>query len=142
MDVRLRNGLRRGELARRTGVHPETVRYFEKAGILSEPPRSAGGHRVYDEADVRRLRFVRRARSLGFSPDEVRTMLALGGPESAPCAEIRAIATRHLGTVRAKLADLTRLEEILTETIGECTGTSATDCAVIGLIDSGGADYP
>lgn len=134
--VRRTGGLSRGELARRTGVNLETIRYFEKAGILPEPPRTEGGHRVYDETHVRTLGFVRRARNLGFTPDEVRTIIELGGPEKAPCAEVRDIAAHHLQQVRSKIADLREIERLLAETIEHCSGGAAPDCAVIEMIES------
>ncbi len=131
----IRRGIRRGELARRTGVNLETIRYFEQTGILAEPPRSEGGHRIYDEHHVRTLAFVRRARELGFTPDEVRAILRLGGPGNAGCAEVRLIASHHLDLVRAKIADLARLERLLASTIERCTGGTAPDCAVIDMIE-------
>ena len=125
----------RGELARRTGVNIETIRYFETIGVLATPERTEGGHRIYDEGHVRTLRFVRRARNLGFTPQEVRTILALGGPGKAGCAEVRTIAEHHLEQVRAKLADLVELERLLTGTVERCSGKAAPDCEVIDLIE-------
>lgn len=134
--VRRTGGLSRGELARRTGVNSETIRYFEKAGILPAPPRTDGGHRVYDETHVRTLGFVRRARSLGFTPDEVRTIIELGGPEKAPCADVRDIAAHHLQQVRSKIADLVEIERLLAKTIEHCSGSAEPECAVIEMIES------
>ena len=134
--VRRTGGLSRGEFARRTGVNSETIRYFERAGILPAPPRTEGGHRVYDETHVRTLGFVRRARSLGFTPDEVRTIIELGGPEKAPCAGIRDIVTHHLQQVRSKIADLLEIERLLAATIEHCSGGAESDCAVIEMIES------
>ena len=128
-------GLKRGELARRTGVNLETIRYFERIGILPEPPRTEGGHRVYGESDVRTLGFVRRARSLGFTPEEVRTILALGGPGQAPCVEVREIAAHHLQQVRSKIADLVEIERLLAETIEHCSGSQDSECAVMEMIE-------
>jgi len=129
-------GLTRGELARRTGVNMETIRYFERTGILPAPPRTEGGHRVYDESHVRTLGFVRRARSLGFTPEEVRTIMELGGPEKASCAEVRDIAVQHLQQVRSKIADLLEIERLLAATIEHCSGTAEPDCAVIEMIET------
>jgi MerR family transcriptional regulator, mercuric resistance operon regulatory protein len=124
-----------GELSRRTGVHIETIRYFEKVGMLTAPPRTEGGHRVYDDSHVRSLGFIRRARELGFSPDEVSAILNLGGPGRASCIEVRDIASRHLEQVRAKMADLARLEKLLASTIEQCSGGSAPECAFIDLLE-------
>ena len=133
--VRKSGGLSRGELARRTGVNSETIRYFENAGILPPPPRTEGGHRVYDETHLRTLGFVRRARSLGFTPEEVRTILDLGGPGRASCAEVREIAEHHLEQVQAKIVDLVEIERVLAATIAHCSGQADPDCAVINMIE-------
>ena len=125
----------RGELARRTGVNIETIRYFETIGVLATPERTEGGHRIYNEGHVRTLGFVRRARNLGFTPQEVRAILALGGPGKACCDEVREIAQHHLATVRAKLADLAELEQLLTGTVEHCSGEADPECAVIELIE-------
>ena len=131
-------GLSIGELARRTGVHIETIRYFEKVGLLENAGRTSGGHRVYAEQHVRALRFVKRARELGFTQDEVRAILKLGGPGEACCDEVREIAGRHLGQVRGKLADLARLERLLASTVERCSGGHVPDCPVIDMLDSTG----
>ena len=130
-----RRGISRGELARRTGVNLETIRYFERVGILPDPPRTDGGHRIYDETHVRTLGFVRRARNLGFSADEVRTIMNLGGPGKACCAGVRDIAAHHLEQVRSKISDLIEIERLLARTIKYCAGGSDPDCAVIDMIE-------
>lgn len=126
-----------GELSRRTGVHIETIRYFEKVGMLIAPPRTGGGHRVYDEQHVRSLAFIHRARQLGFTPQEVRAILDLGGPGKARCAEVRDIAAHHLQEVRAKMVDLVELERLLASTIEHCSGDAVPECAVIDMLDTG-----
>lgn len=128
-----------GELSRRSGVNIETIRYFEKVGLIAVPPRTQGGHRVYDEAQVRALGFIRRARELGFAPADVRAMLDLGGPADAPCARVRDIAAHHLDRVRAKMRDLAALEALLASTIERCSGGAASDCAVIDMIEDAAA---
>ena len=127
--------LRRGEIARMTGVNLETIRYFEKVGLLVEPRRTEGGHRLYDERHVRTLRFICRARDLGFTPGEIRAILRLGGPGSAGCAEVRDIAAHHLELVRAKIADLIGIERLLASTVQQCSGGNAPNCPVIDLIE-------
>lgn len=128
-----------GQLSRRTGVHIETIRYFEKVGLVASPPRSEGGHRIYGDDHLRALGFIRRARELGFTPDEVRGFLALGGPANACCDEVREIASRHLQTVRSKMADLARLEKLLASTIDRCSGDHAPQCAIIDMIEDDAA---
>lgn len=127
--------LTRGELARRTGVNAETIRYYERVGILSVPERTEGGHRIYDHRHVRALNFIRRAKGLGFTPDEVRAIVDLGGPGEATCAEVREIAAHHLEQVRAKIADLIEIERLLAMTIEHCSGRPDAECAVIDMIE-------
>ena len=94
-----------GELSKRSGVNIETIRYYERVKLLSPPPRTASGRRVYDLTDLRILVFIRRSRELGFSLDEIRALLRLGGPEKASCREVREIAAHHLEDIRSKLRD-------------------------------------
>jgi MerR family mercuric resistance operon transcriptional regulator len=124
-----------GELSRRTGVKTETVRYFERIGMIAEPPRTEGGHRLYNADHVRTLKFIRRGRELGFSPNEVRALLGLGGPGKATCAGVREIAAHHLEDVRAKIADLSLLERLLATTIEQCTGEAVLDCPMMEVLD-------
>lgn len=111
-----------GELSRLTGVHIETIRYYERVRMLPIPSRSSAGRRAYDLSHRRTLGFIRRSRDLGFTLNEIRALLDLGAPGRASCAETREIASRHLINIRAKLADLARLEAILSETIAQCAG--------------------
>jgi MerR family mercuric resistance operon transcriptional regulator len=129
------NGITIGKLSRRTGVNIETIRYFEKVGLLAAPPRTQGGHRLYDEHHVRTLSFIKRARELGFAPDEVRAILNLGGPAAACCDEVRTIAVHHLEQVRLKMADLAKLERLLASTVERCSGGHVPDCAVIDMLE-------
>lgn len=124
-----------GKLARRTGVHIETIRYFEKVGLLAKPERTEGGHRVYADQDVRTLGFIKRARELGFAPQEVRALINLGGPTEACCDEVREIAIHHLEDVRRKMADLARLERLLASTVEQCSGGHVPQCAVIDMLE-------
>lgn len=133
----MRNGhgkvsvLRRSDLARLTGCNLETVRYYETIGIMPEPPRTAANYRAYDDAHVARLRFVMRSRDLGFTLAEIRDLLGLVDGKAGTCADVQALATRHIGSVRAKIADLRRIEEELSETVSRCTGDDVPECAVI-----------
>lgn len=128
-------GLAIGELSRRTGVHIETIRYYEKIKMLPAPPRTAGGRRVYGPIETHTLAFIRRARELGFTLNEIRALLALGGPGKASCAEVREIAAHHLDDIRAKIADLRKLERLLGSTIAKCSGRKAPECPVIDILD-------
>ncbi|MBG0796811.1 helix-turn-helix domain-containing protein [Methylocystis sp. L43] len=123
-----------GRLAATTGVKLETVRYYERIELMPPPARTASGHRAYEQAHVRRLAFIRRARELGFSIEQIRALLALAEPSRASCAEVREIARTHLDDVRAKLADLTKLERILGATIARCSGDLAPSCPVLDML--------
>ncbi len=125
-----------GRLAELTDTAPDTIRYYERIGLLPRAPRSAGRQRLYRDADVQRLRFIRRARELGFSLEQVASLLALAAPGRRSCATVRALASRRLDEVRARLADLKRLERALAETVTRCTGDSAPACAVLSLLEN------
>jgi MerR family transcriptional regulator, mercuric resistance operon regulatory protein len=124
-----------GELSKQSGVNIETIRYYERIKMLAPPPRTASGRRVYDSTDLRILVFIRRARELGFSLDEIRALLRLGGPEKASCREVREIAAHHLEDIRAKLSDLKKLERLLAKTVARCSGKTAPDCPVLDILD-------
>ena len=124
-------GVQRAELARRTGCNLETVRYYEKVGLLPEPPRTHGGYRAYDTTHERRLRFVLRARELGFSLDEIRALLRLVDERDQPCAEARSVASVHLADVRAKIADLKRMECVLKDVVAQCADGALPECPLI-----------
>lgn len=123
-----------GRLAAATGVNLETVRYYERIGLMPPPARTASGHRAYEQAHVRRLSFIRRARELGFSIEQIRALLALAEPSRASCAEVRVIARTHLDEVREKLSDLAKLERILAETVSHCSGDPAPSCPVLDML--------
>ena len=129
------DGLAIGQLSKLTNVDIETIRYYEKIGMLPPPPRTEGGRREYGRLQTRMLVFIRRARELGFSLDEIRALLRLGGPQKATCGEVKTIATRHLEDIRAKLSDLKKLERLLSKTVARCTGRAAPDCPVLEILD-------
>ena len=120
-----------GALSKQTGVNIETIRFYERIGILAKPPRSAGGHRLYGQDQRMRLGFVRRSRELGFSLQEVRGLLHLVDGGHHTCAEVKAITMDHLADVRRKVADLRRLERTLADVAGKCHGGKVPDCPVI-----------
>ena len=128
-------GMPIGELSRLTGVNIETIRYYEKIKMLRPPPRTEGGRRVYGPAEIRVLAFIRRGRELGFSLEEIRALLALGAPAKPSCADVREIAAHHLEDIRAKIADLRKLERLLAKTIAQCSGSRVPDCPVLDILD-------
>lgn len=124
-------GLKRAQLARQTGCNLETIRYYEKIGMMPEPPRTASGYRVYDEAHVARLRFILRGRELGFSIEELRGLLRLVDRGTQTCAEVKAVTQQHLAAVRAKIVDLKRIEKVLATTAAQCSGKQVPECPVL-----------
>ncbi len=102
-----------GQLAQLAGVKRDSVRFYERNGLLPKPPRSANGYRAYDEAAVTRLRFIKKAQSLGFSLDEVRRILTLRGQGSATCRSVLAIAEATLAETEIKLRDLQEFRDAL-----------------------------
>ena len=132
-----------GELSRRTGVNIETVRYYEKIGLMPAPARSEGGHRLYGRGHLLRLNFVRRARELGFTLNEIRDLLELAEQRDLPCAEAREVAAAHLGDVRSKLAALRKMEEVLVEMVSRCADGATPDCPILeALFDSEAGTRP
>jgi len=121
-----------GELSRRSGVNIETIRYYERVGLLPAPPRSGGGRRIYGPPESRALSFIRRARELGFTLDEIRTLLALSAEDRRrSCAAVRDVAARHLDDIRAKISDLRAMERVLAKTVARCDAGEAAGCPVI-----------
>jgi MerR family mercuric resistance operon transcriptional regulator len=120
-----------GILATRTGCNIETIRYYEKIGLLAAPRRSEGGHRMYGTGHLMRLTFIRRARDLGFTLDKVRDLLRLTDERDRPCGEVRDLAVGHLDEVRTKIADLKRMARALNEMVACCADGTMPDCPLI-----------
>lgn len=133
-DHERESGFTRGDLARATGCNIETIRYYEKTGLLSDPPRTAAGYRIYSVAHATRLRFILRARELGFSMEDIRGLMGLEDGTAPTCAEVKERTERHLADVRAKIADLRRIEKVLSVTAARCSGESVPDCPVLDAI--------
>jgi len=123
-----------GEIARLTGVNIETIRYFEKIGLIPPPGRSAGGHRQFTAEHAERLQFIRHARDMGFSQDEVRALLDLSDGSLTSCGEVKAIAESHLARLRQKIASMEKLERLLADTVTKCSGGKVPECPVIEVI--------
>lgn len=129
---------KRGDIARRFGCNIETVRHYEKIGLLDAPDRTASGHRLYSADDEARLAFILRGRQLGFSIEELRGLLSLGGSGPDACVEANALTQRHLVDVRSKLRDLARLEETLVIISARCgSGRSARECPILEALSAG-----
>ena len=123
-----------GKLAATAGVNLETVRYYERIGLMPKPARSRGGHRHYAHEHTRQLRFIRRARELGFGIQGIRALLALVDPGRRSCGDVRNIASAHLQSIRAKITDLVQLEGILKKTVAQCSGRRTPICPVLDML--------
>ena len=120
-----------GSLSKQTGCNIETIRYYEREGLLPNPPRTDGGHRMYDDEHLKRLTFIRRSRELGFTLEEVRGLLRMVDGEHYTCAEVKTLTLDHLKDVRGKLADLKKLEKVLKQLADQCTGDEKPDCPIV-----------
>jgi MerR family mercuric resistance operon transcriptional regulator len=125
-----------GGLSRATGCKIETIRYYERVGVLPRAERR-GRYRVFDGVHVERLAFVRRARALGFTLEEVRALVSLAGAPGDSCAQSRALAAGHLADVRARIAALQAMESILTEAVRRCDAGIDQSCPLIVTLGAG-----
>ncbi len=120
-----------GALSKQSGVSIETIRYYERRGVLPNPPRSIGGFRLYSGEYLRRLAFVRRGRDLGFSLETLRGLIHLTETNTYTCEEVYALTQEHLTEVRRKIADLRRVEQEIVKIASHCSKTPAPECPVI-----------
>lgn len=120
-----------GEMARFADTKTETIRYYERIGLLPLPPRTAGNYRDYSAAHVDRLTFTRRARDLGFSIEQVRALLSLADSKTQSCEAVDVIAREHLADIKRKLADLSALRRTLDSLIRQCRHGTVADCRII-----------
>lgn len=125
-----------GVLSTETGVNIETIRYYEKIGLIPAPPRTEGRQRVYDSAHLKRLMFIRRGRELGFSLDEIRDLLGLVRGHDLTCAEVKAITEEHVTDIRQKVRDLKKLERVLSELAAKCSGKAVPDCPILDALSN------
>jgi Cu(I)-responsive transcriptional regulator len=128
----MKEGQTIGDLAKATDTKVVTIRYYEHIGLLPPPARTQGNYRVYSGEQLRRLRFVRRCRDLGFTVDQVRTLLELSKDGDKPCSDVNRISAEHLAEIEAKILDLTRLADELRRINGQCHGNARiSDCRII-----------
>lgn len=127
-----------GQLSARTGVNVETIRYYERVGLIPAPPRTSGGQRRYDEQGLRRLFFLRRCRELGFPQNEVRALLALVDGGDYGCDDVRAMTLRQRDAIRRRIEDLRILEDTLGRMAKECGGGKVPDCPIVDRLFAAG----
>jgi MerR family transcriptional regulator, copper efflux regulator len=120
-----------GIAARQSGVPAKTIRYYESVGLIQPADRSAAGYRVYGHQDVETLRFVQRARSLGFSVEEVGSLLALWRDRSRSSAEVKALARHRVADIDRKITELTEMRETLLHLMERCHGDARPECPIL-----------
>jgi MerR family transcriptional regulator, mercuric resistance operon regulatory protein len=125
-----------GTLAAASGVKITTIRYYERSGLMPQPPRSAGQHRHYTDDHLQRLVFICRARMLGFSIEDIRKLLVLADAAGQSCPQVEQLAAAHLEKLRNKIAVLKKLETLLSGAVAQCSGTPNTTCPVLELLES------
>lgn len=127
----LADRLQIGGLSAATGVNIETIRYYEKIGLMPAPPRNEGRQRVYDESHLKRLTFIRRGRELGFSLHQIRELLGLVRGHDLTCADVKTMTDAHVTDIRRKVKDLKKLERVLTQLSAQCGGDAVPECPIL-----------
>ncbi|TGN40436.1 Cd(II)/Pb(II)-responsive transcriptional regulator [Marinobacter confluentis] len=122
-----------GEISKTTGIPVETIRYYEKIGLLPAPEREASGYRSYRQHHLERLHFIRRCRNLDMAQDEIREFIRLADQPDADCSQVDELLARHLAHVRKRLEELTHLEETLIQLQTACSqGRTVSECGILG----------
>ena len=126
------NSLKTGELAKQAEVNVETLRFYEREGLLAEPPRRASGYREYPPDTVQRIRFIQRAKELGFTLRQIKRLLELRVDPDTTCAEVKEQAAKKIADVKQKISDLKRIERALNKLIHTCRGSGPIDdCPIL-----------
>lgn len=121
----------RGQLSKQSGVNSETIRYYEKIGLLRSPGRTIGGHRIYKDQHLKQISFIRRSRELGFTLKEIESLQDLVDSGDYSCETVRDLTVAHLTEVDQKIADLQKIRSTLHGMIGDCDGGSTPDCSIV-----------
>lgn len=128
-----------GAVARRANVHIETIRYYERRGLLEKPPRSRSNYRLYSEEAITRIRFIKRAQELGFSLKEIKELLSLRAAPRARCADVRRRAEAKIRNIKEKIGTLEAMREALLRLVAECSGRRRiTACPILEALDREG----
>lgn len=129
--------LRIGQLAKAAQVHVQTVRYYERRGLLPDPVRQASGYRLYSQEDVKQLRFIKRAQELGFSLREIKDLLTLRVDSSAVCSDVQRRATVKVQDIEQRIAALQQIKRALIELMSHCAAdTVSQECIFLEILDS------
>jgi Cu(I)-responsive transcriptional regulator len=120
-----------GEASARSGVSAKMIRYYEQVRLLPQPERRQSGYRTYDDNDIHRLRFVRRARDFGFPVERIRELLRLWSDRKRPSSEVKRIAETHVAELDARIAQLTALRDSMKDLARRCHGDARPDCPIL-----------
>lgn len=132
----MREALTIGEVAKAAEVGVETVRFYEREGLIAQPPRGNSGYRQYPPETIRRVRFIRRAKDLGFTLKEIGELLSLRVAPGTTCAEVRAMALGKIENVEQKMAELKRIKDVLDRLAQTCSGQGPTsECPILDMLD-------
>ncbi len=123
-----------GELSQKTGVHIETIRYYERILLIPKPGRTEAGHRIYGDQHLKRLVFIRRCRALDFSLNEIRFLLQAVEEDNPSCADVEAFSEKHLKLIQAKIKDLRAMEKTMKSLLNECQGNRTPGCPLIEVL--------
>ncbi|MFT6656975.1 MerR family transcriptional regulator [Maritalea sp.] len=126
-----RKGYSIGDVSTATGVNIETVRYYERIELLPKPDRTSGGNRQYNYDQLKRLAFIKRCRELGFSIEEIRSLLAMTDSKTQTCAEVNKLTTTHLSKVKDKILDLQRMGNLLETMVAQCSCGDVPECPIV-----------
>jgi Cu(I)-responsive transcriptional regulator len=129
-----------GEAARASGVSAKMIRYYEEIGLIAPPPRTAAGYRIYADKEVHTLRFIARARDLGFAVDKMQLLLALWKDRSRASADVKAIALEQIAALEEKQKALTEMAETLRHLVSHCHGDGRPDCPILDTLAADEAD--
>ena len=121
----------RGVLAQQSAVNSETIRYYEKIGLMPHPMRSQGGHRLYNDDHLKRLVFIRRCRELGFSLEEIKNLFGLVDTGEYSCDEVKLRTETHLKDIQQKVCDLKKMEGLLKDLVAECRNGKHSSCPIV-----------
>jgi MerR family mercuric resistance operon transcriptional regulator len=139
MTIRQKTDFTVGDLATQSGCKVETVRYYEKTGLMPDPPRTEGGHRIYSLEHLKRLFFIRRSRDLGFTIEQVKELLRFVDESDHTCGEVRGMAMLQARVAQEKIDDLKRLQKALNEMAARCKGGryKVEDCPIVDALFKG-----
>ncbi len=123
-----------GEVSKKAGLPPKTIRYYEDIGLIT-PLRDPNGYRSFRDADMHKLAFLGRSRALGFTIEDCRTLLALWDDQDRASADVRAIAKQHLAQIESKIADLAAIRDTLSHLVRECAGDGRPECPILNKLE-------